>query len=83
MAKLDWYDPNRDVAGTELGSSGTNFSGADVKFTTTGIGVTHYFTEKLKALVYYDVVRNEKTALSDYRQDIRDNVLTIRIQMRF
>ncbi len=83
VAKLDWYDPNRDVAGNELGRSGTNFSEADVKFTTTGIGLTHYFTEKLKALVYYDVVRNERTSISDYRQDIRDNVLTIRIQMRF
>ena len=83
MAKFDWYDPNRDVAGTELGKTGTNFSAADVKFNTTGVGLTHYFTSNLKALVYYDVVRNEKTALPSYKQDVKDNVLTVRVQMRF
>ena len=83
MAKYDWYDPNRDVTGNELGKPGTNFTPADVKFATTGIGLTHYFTDKLKALVYYDIVRNEKTSLASYRQDVKDNVLTLRIQMRF
>jgi hypothetical protein len=34
-------------------------------------------------LVYYDLVKNESTALDGFRTDKKDNVFTWRIQMRF
>ncbi len=83
MAKYDWYDPNTNVAGTAIGKTGTNLSAADVKFATLGVGLTHYFTPTLKVLMYYDMVKNEQTALTGFNSDIKDNVFTCRIQMRF
>ncbi len=83
VAKYDWYDPNTKVSKKEIGKSGTNLTAADVKFTTFGFGVTYYFTNNLKALAYYDWVQNEQTSLTGFMQDIKDNVLTLRIQMKF
>ena len=83
MVKYDWYDPNTNVKATQIGKTGTNLNATDVKYSTLGTGLTHYFTETLKALAYYSFVRNEKTALDGYRDDLPDNVFTLRIQMRF
>ncbi len=82
IAKYDWYDPNVEVSGTEL-SGISNFSGADVKFSTLGLGLAHSFNDNLKILAYYDMVRNEKTALPGFMEDVKDNVFTWRIQFRF
>lgn len=78
--KYDWYDPNRRVAGTSLDA---NYSGADVAFRTLGLGYNNYISANLRLLLWYDVVRNEKTALEGYRGDLRDNVATCRLQFRF
>lgn len=83
VAKYDWYDPNTEIKGMEIGSPGTNFSPADIRFNTFGFGLNHHFNENLKMLVYYDVVRNEITALDGFTADVKDNVFTWRIQMRF
>lgn len=83
MAKYDWYDPNSKVKGKQVGVMGSNMTEADVRYNTFGFGITHYMTENLKLLAYYDIVKNEKTSLTGYTTDIKDNVLTIRIQLRF
>jgi hypothetical protein len=83
MAKLDWYDPNTKVSGMEIGKNGTNLTAADIRFTTVGFGMTKYFNDNLKLLLYYAVVRNEKAQLVDYTDDFKDNVLTCRMQIRF
>lgn len=83
MAKYDWYDPNRKVSSTEIGKTGTNLTAADIKFSTLGIGFTRYFTGNYKVLVYYDIVRNEKTDLTAFIEDIDDNIFTLRFQLRF
>jgi hypothetical protein len=83
MVKYDWYDPNRLVSGSDIGRSGTNLTPADIKFSTLGVGLTRYFSGNLKLLAYYDLVRNEKTALSEYQTDVPDNVFTLRMQLRF
>lgn len=83
VLKYDWYDPNTDVAQKELGKQGTNLTGADVKFSTLGVGLTHYINNNLKVILYYDKVSNEKTDLPSYMADIKDNVLTCRLQISF
>lgn len=83
VAKYDWYDPNTGVSSAAIGKAGTNLSAADIKYTTIGLGLTRYFSDNLKMLVYYDIVTNEKTALTGFARDVKDNVLTIRMQMRF
>jgi hypothetical protein len=83
MVKYDWYDPNTKVATTEIGKAATNFTAADVKYSTLGTGLTRYFTGKLKLLAYYSFVQNEKTALAGFNTDLPDNVFTFRMQLRF
>ncbi len=83
MAKYDWYDPNTKVANKEIGKQGANFTFADIRYDTFGIGLTRYFTNKLKLLAYYDFVKNEKTELLGFDTDINDHVFTFRMQMRF
>lgn len=82
MVKYDWYDPNKRVAATEIAKE-ANFNIADVRYNTLGTGITHYFSDNLKAILYYSIVRNEKTLLNAFTNDLPDNVLTFRIQIRF
>ena len=81
--QYDFYDPNRDVEKGELGKPGTNLDAGDLRFDTFGFGLTRYFKANLKFLAYYDIVRNEKTLLPGFTEDIEDNVFTFRIQLRF
>ncbi|GAB3163688.1 porin [Telluribacter humicola] len=80
VLKYDWYDPNTEVAGTDIG---TGFTGADVSFRTLGLGYNYYATDNLRFLLYYDFVKNEKTQLDGYRADLRDNIFTMRVQYSF
>lgn len=83
VAKYDWYDPNVKIAGTEIGKSGTNTKLADIRFDTYGFGLTYRMNTNLKLVMYYDLVKNEKTLVSGYANDIKDNVLTVRMQFKF
>lgn len=81
--KLDWYDPNTRVKGDDIGKPGNNLNAADIRYRTLGFGYIRYFSENLKAMVWYDLVHNESTALRGYTSDVSDNVLTARLQFRF
>lgn len=83
MLKYDWYDPNKAVAGGDIGRPGTNLAAADIKYSTFGLGLTRYFSGNFKMLAYHDFVRNEKTGLPDVADDLPDNVFTLRMQLRF
>ena len=81
--KMDFYDPNKDVKEDEIGAAGTNFSSADIKYTTFSFGYNHYFNENLKLVCWYDLAKNEKTQLTGFTEDVKDNILTLRLQYRF
>ncbi len=82
--KYDFLDPNTDVAGNEIGQTGSKLGLADLKFSTIGIGYIWNVDKQLKCVVYYDVVTNETSAnLGNYANDLKDNVVTFRIQYRF
>jgi hypothetical protein len=83
IIKYDWYDPNKKVSNKEIGKPGTNLTPADIKYSTLGIGYTYYFNKQVKALIYYDIVTNELTSLPSYTSDLKDNVLTLRMQLMF
>ncbi len=83
MIKYDWYDPNTNVGGNDIGKAGTNLTLTDINFSTLGLGLTRYFNGNLKLLAYYDWVKNESTALTGYTRDALDNVFTLRMQFRF
>lgn len=83
LMKYDWYDPNTAVAGNSIGSTGTNFGEADIKFSTLGAGYLYHFNENLKLVLYYEWVKNETTSLINYTTDRSDNIFTLRTQFRF
>ena len=83
MIKYDWYDPNTDVEKLDIGKTGTNLTQADIKYSTVGIGYSYYINPQTKLILYYDVVENEKTQLTGYTADRKDNILTCRLQFRF
>lgn len=83
MVKYDWYDPNIRVHDLAIGKPGSNLTAADVKFHTLGIGYLHHLNPQTKLIFYYDFVTNEKTILSGFQSDLKDNIFTCRIQFRF
>ena len=83
ILKYDWYDPNIKVKKLDIGESGTNLTAADIKYSTIGIGVAHYFNPHTKIIFYYDIVTNEVTNLNGATTDQKDNIFTCRLQFRF
>jgi hypothetical protein len=81
--KYDWYDPNSDISGHEIGQANSNTTEADVRFDTFGAGYLYYFNEHLKITLWYDLIRNESTDLKGYTTDVKDDVFTCRLQFRF
>lgn len=80
MVKYDWFDPNTDVANSEVDN---NFSQADLKFHTLGFGYAFYPNDYLKLLLYYDIVKNDPSQLNGFTSDLKDNIFTCRLQFRF
>jgi len=92
VLKYDWYDPNTQIAGDDIGTSvkapsGKTFSKTnkqDIKYITIGIGWTYHWDKNVKIVAYYDMVTNETSKnLSGYTQDLKDNVLSLRVQYKF
>lgn len=81
--KLDFYDPNTQVSGAQVGQPGTGLSEGDIRFQTLGAGYIRYVNENLKVVLWYEWVKNEPTSLPGFEQDKPDNILTIRLQFRF
>ncbi len=89
IAKYDVYDPNTDVEGSDIGKPGTNLTTGDIRYSTIGLGWAYYWDSYLKLTFYYDLVTNESvnaaaaSSLAHYTDDIKDNVMTIRMQYKF
>ncbi len=81
--KYDTYDPNSDVKGNEIGAAGANLGAADIKYNTLGMGYHYYWSSNIRLTFWYDFVRNESTLLNGYGSDVKDNVFTCRVQLRF
>ena len=83
VVKYDWYDPNTKVNGTDIGVVGSKLTEADIQYNTLGLGYINYLTENIKLVFYYAKVMNESTLLKGYTSDVKDDVMTFRIQYRF
>jgi phosphate-selective porin len=94
VAKLDWLDPNVKVAGKDIKSKSTDgkstgLSNADIMYSTLGLGWNYRFNSQVKFSAYYEITGNETTSIAgtnstnNYTKDLKDNVLTLRVQYRF
>ena len=93
IIKYDWYDPNTDVKGDEIGKKvsadatgnavkATNAT--DIRFDTWGFGLAYRWDANVKFTGYYDLVKNETSQnLVGYTKDLHDNLFTLRMQIKF
>lgn len=86
VVRYDVFDPNTKVKGSDF-KAGSNLTKGDIKYSTLGLGAVYYWDANLKFTLYYDMVTNEKvddtSSLTAYKDDIKDNVLTLRAQYKF
>lgn len=85
VVKYDVYDPNTSVSADEIGNIvNAKLGAADLKYSTLGLGLVHYWDDNVKFVLYYDIVKNEKTSkIAAFTNDLKDNVFTFRIQYAF
>ncbi|MBI1803981.1 MAG: hypothetical protein HY033_02865 [Ignavibacteriae bacterium] len=89
VIKYDFFDPNSDVDGNDIGAPNSNFTIGDIKYSTFGLGWIYHWDANIKFLAYYDFVTNESVnpavsgTLAPFREDVKDNVLTLRMQYKF
>ncbi|MFM7080145.1 MAG: hypothetical protein ACKOYC_10205 [Bacteroidota bacterium] len=88
VAKYDFYDPNTAVSGDEIGkvpgTSSKATNDADLMYTTLGFGINWNYDQNIRLMAYYDLVTNEtSSSLSGWTADKKDNVFTMRMQVKF
>ncbi len=95
VVRYDVYDPNANVNAEDFTPSntggGTGLTASDIKFSTLGLGLIHHWDENVKFVLYYEMVKNEEltnftgapAGLPAYASDVKDNVLTFRVQYKF
>lgn len=82
VVKYDWYDPNTDITGNQIGVS-KKTGKADIAYSTLGLGYMYRMNNNVRIMAYYDMVSNEKTVIKNYLADLKDNLVTVRIQYKF
>lgn len=93
IVKYDWYDPNTEIKGNDIGKKVTvdsdgkvlkSFSAADLKYETWGFGLAYRYDSNVRLTAYYDAVKNETSEnITGYAKDLKDNVFTLRLQVKF
>jgi len=80
--KYDWYDPNTDITGSQIGV-GKKSGKADMAYSTLGLGYMYRMNNNVRLMAYYDMVKNESTKVKGYFTDAKDNLVTVRVQYKF
>ena len=88
VLKYDWYDPNTEVKGDDVGRSvsapARSTNETDLRYDTYGFGMLYHFNSSVRIMAYYDLVKNETSSnLPFFTADRPDNVFTLRLQMKF
>ncbi|MDL2245964.1 OprO/OprP family phosphate-selective porin, partial [Parabacteroides sp. OttesenSCG-928-J18] len=82
VLKYDAYDPNTRISGDAIGQHYTGI--ADLKQSTWGIGGIWDITSALRLQAYHEFNRNETSSqLADWREQVADDVFTLRLQYKF
>ncbi|MGB4291342.1 MAG: hypothetical protein WBJ37_00485 [Bacteroidales bacterium] len=56
---------------------------ADIRFDTWDAGYIWHLSDNIKIMLYYEHPVNEKTNISGFTEDIRDDTFRVRLQYRF
>lgn len=83
ILKYDYYDPNTEVKGDQIGKL-QNTGIADFAYTTYGVGYIYNCTDYLKLTAYYDFVVNETSgSYASFKTQRQEDVFTLRVQFKF
>jgi hypothetical protein len=82
LVAYDVYDPNNKISEREIGAA-NNTTAGDIKFSTLGYGFTYLVNSRVKVTIYNERVINSSTQLTDYQDDINDDIFTARLQYRW
>ncbi len=80
--KYDFYDPNTKIVSADLNGKNGMKEG-EIKYTSVSFGYNFYLDNNVKFMLNYNIVTNEVTKITGYSRDLKDNILTIRMQYRF
>ncbi|SDJ22615.1 hypothetical protein SAMN04487898_10228 [Pedobacter sp. ok626] len=83
LLAYDVYDPNSDVKESEIGAPNSFTTPGDIKFSTLGYGMTCQIGPRIKLTAYNEHVVNNPTQLPGYENDLKDDVVTMRLQYRW
>ncbi len=82
VAKYDSYDPNTKIKKDEIGQNSTTKT--EIAYGTFGFGGLWRINPAVRLQLFYEIVKNEKSSnLTAYKEDLKDNVFTARIQFKF
>lgn len=83
--KYDFYDPNTSIASNEIGNPVNTKTGkGDIGFNSIGVGYLLNLNSAMRIMAYYEMKSNEtSTALDGYKENIKDNIFTLRLQYTF
>jgi hypothetical protein len=82
VVKYDWYDPNTAISGDKIGIAAKTGK-ADMAYSTLGLGYMYRMNNNVRLMAYYDMVTNESTKVKGYFSNVKDNVVTVRLQYKF
>ena len=87
VVKYDFYDPNTEVSGDEVGSGDgetIKTSKTDLSVNTLGLGVLWKISNAFRLQAFYEINKNEtSTHVAGRNEDLKDNVFTLRLQYKF
>jgi hypothetical protein len=92
--KYDMYNPNTKVSASDFDTTKSavkpNLTAADIQYQTFGFGLLWYvpWATNIRCMLFYEINQNEKLTnpiggLLKYKNDLTDNLLTARIQVKF
>ncbi|MEK7263379.1 MAG: porin [Bacteroidota bacterium] len=89
LLKYDVFDPNSKISDEHIGATGSNLKAGDIKYSTFGLGWIYHWDANVKFIFFKDFVTNEKVnntatgSLIPFKKDVKDNVLSLRMQYKF
>ena len=80
--KYDWYNPNIDVKGNDVGLNiGTSI--ADIRKETFGFGALYNINKNIRLQAYYEIDNYEKSENLPLLAEFKSNAFTVRLQYKF
>ncbi|HXH17816.1 MAG TPA: hypothetical protein VNJ07_01940 [Chitinophagales bacterium] len=80
--KYDFFDPNTDVTGHDM-QLHCGLTSTELLYHTFGFGYIWIANKHLKFMAYFDLVKNEEASDIGITDDMDDNVVTVRAQVKF